>query len=370
MRLALREARKGLGRTSPNPCVGAVIVKEGRVIAKGYHKKAGGPHAEVNAVAAASESVRGATIYVTLEPCNHTGKTPPCSRLLVESGISRVVIGMCDPNPLVDGKGIEYLRSQGVEVVSGILEKECEEINRPFIKYITRHLPWVVMKAGVSLDGKLNYQHGQSGWITGQQSAIAVHAMRDRFDAILVGRRTVEIDNPALTARPARGKGKDPVRIVVDSQLATPLSSKVYRVESPAPAWVFHATDAPQTKIAQFLAHGIRLFAVDRKGIGLDLHQLLDTLGKQGICSVLVEGGARIHGAFLKERLIDYAHLFYGPVFAGDGGVSLIEGYPVPGQQAAPRLAEVRYRTLGEDMLVSGKLHYADVGTGVKRDFA
>jgi diaminohydroxyphosphoribosylaminopyrimidine deaminase/5-amino-6-(5-phosphoribosylamino)uracil reductase len=366
MRLALREARKGLGRTSPNPCVGAVIVKDGRVIARGYHKKAGAPHAEVNAIAAATESVRAATIYVTLEPCNHTGKTPPCSRLLVESGISRVVVGMSDPNPLVDGKGIEYLRSQGVEVVSGILEKECEEINQPFIKYITQRIPWVVMKAGVSLDGKLNYQHGQSGWITGEESARAVHAMRDRIDAILVGRRTIEIDNPSLTARPARGKGKDPVRIVVDSQLTTPLSSKVYRVESPAPTWVFHATDAPQPKIAQFLGHGIRLFAVERKGIGLDLHQLLSKLGEQGISSVLVEGGAKIHGAFLKERLIDYAHLFYGPIFAGDCGVSLIEGYPVPGRQAAPRLAEVRYQRIGDDMLVSGRLRYADESTGLK----
>ena len=360
MRLALREARKGLGRTSPNPCVGAVIVRDGRVIAKGYHKKAGTPHAEVNAIRQASEAVTGATIYVTLEPCNHTGKTPPCSRLISESGISRVVVGMTDPNPLVDGKGIDFLRSQGVEVASGILEQECEAINRPFIKYITQRIPWVIMKAGVSLDGKLNYQHGQSGWITGEQSAIAVHKMRDRVDAILVGRRTVEIDNPSLTTRLSRGKTKDPVRIIVDSQLSSPLSSKVFQVDSnTAPTWVFHAADAPRLKIAQFLARGVHLYPIDRKGNGLDLSQLLGILGEKEICSVLVEGGARIHGAFLKEKLIDYAHLFYAPVFAGDNGVPLIEGHPVPGRLAAPRLDGVHYKRLGDDMLVSGRLCYA-----------
>lgn len=360
MRLALQEAKKGLGRTSPNPCVGAVIVRDGRIIAKGYHKKAGTPHAEVNAIRQASEPVFGATLYVTLEPCNHTGKTPPCSRLICESGISRVVVGMTDPNPLVDGKGIDFLRSQGVDVASGILEKECEAINRPFIKYITERIPWVMMKAGVSLDGKLNYQHGQSGWITGEQSARAVHKMRDGVDAILVGRRTVEIDNPSLTTRLSRGRTKDPVRIIVDSQLSSPLSAQVYQVGSKtAPTWVFHAADAPQLKIAQFLARGVQLYPIDRKGNGLDLSQLLGILGKKEICSVLVEGGARIHGAFLKEKLIDYAHLFYAPIFAGDNGVSLIEGYPVPGRLAAPRLDGVRYKRLGDDMLVSGRLCYA-----------
>lgn len=358
MHLALREAGKGLGRTSPNPCVGAVIVKDGRILAKGYHKKAGTPHAEVNAIRKASEAVSGATIYVTLEPCNHTGKTPPCSRLIVESGISRVVVGMTDPNPLVNGKGIEFLRNHGVEVISGILEKECEDINQPFIKHITKRIPWVIMKAGVSLDGKLNYRQGQSGWITGEQSKLAVHKLRDRVDAILVGRRTVEIDNPSLTTRLSGGKGKDPVRIIVDSQLSAPLSAKVYRVDSPAPTWVFHAADAPQSRISQFLANGVQLYPLDRRGQGLDLSQLLGILGKKDICSLLVEGGARMHGAFLKGKLFDYAHLFYAPVFAGDDGIALIEGHQVPGRGSAPRLTEVRYKRHGDDMQVSGKLYY------------
>lgn len=359
MALALREARKGLGRTSPNPCVGAVLVKDGRIIATGYHKKAGTPHAEVNAIRQASEDVTGATLYVTLEPCNHTGKTPPCSRLIAESGISRVVVGMTDPNPLVNGTGIEFLRSRGIEVETGILEKECEDINRPFIKYITQRKPLVIMKAGVSLDGRMNYQLGQSGWITGEQSAIASHQLRNTVDAILVGRRTIEIDDPLLTTRLVGRRTKNPVRIIVDTELSSPLTSQVYlKEQAPAPTWVFHAPDAPQPRITQFLAHGIRLFPVERKGVGLDLGQLLSILGKEEICSVLVEGGARIHGEFLKEKLVDYAHLFIAPIFAGDNGVALVEGYGVSNRAAAPRLTEIRYKRLGNDMFVSGKLSY------------
>ncbi len=358
MALALREARKGLGRTSPNPCVGAVLVKGRRIIAKGYHKKAGTPHAEVNAIRQCLEDVAGATLYVTLEPCSHTGRTPPCSRLIVDSAISRVVVGMTDPNPLVNGGGIEFLRQHGIEVETGILEKECEAINRPFIKYITQRKPLVIMKAGVSLDGRLNYQRGQSGWITGEQSAIATHKLRNTVDAILVGRGTVEIDNPLLTTRLIRGKTKNPVRIIVDSDLSAPLTSKVFQADGPAPTWVFHAVDAPHSRIAQFLARGIRLFPLERKGKDLDLGQLLNVLGRQEICSLLVEGGARIHGGFLREKLIDYAHLFIAPIFAGDNGVALIAGHGVAARAAAPRLTEIRYKQLGDDMLVSGKLLY------------
>ena len=360
MRLALKEARKGLGRTSPNPCVGAVIVKDGRIIGKGYHKKAGTPHAEVNAIRQSLEPVVGATIYVTLEPCSHTGKTPPCSHLLVERGLCRVVVGMTDPNPLVDGKGIDYLRSHGLAVESGVLSVECEAVNQPFIKYITQGRPWVIMKAGVSLDGKLNYQQGQSGWITGEKSAFEVHKLRDKVDAILVGRRTVEIDNPSLTTRLSRGRrGKDPVRVIVDSQLSSSLLSKVYTIESTAPTWVFHSVDASPEKIAQFRDKGVQLFSLDRKGNGLDLDQLLEVLGGKGICSVLVEGGAKVHGAFLKEKLFDFAYLFYAPIFAGDKGNSLIEGHAVLERLSAPRLDSVQYKKLGADMLVAGKLCYA-----------
>lgn len=358
MRLALKEARKGFGRTSPNPCVGAVIVKNGQVIAKGFHKKAGLPHAEINAIRNASESVTGATIYVTLEPCNHTGKTPPCSRAILEYGFSRVVIGMTDPNPLVNGGGIDFLRSHGIEVISGVLEQECKALNYPFIKQITQGMPWTIMKAGVSLDGRLNYQHGNSGWITGEQSAYEVHKLRNRVDAILVGRNTVEIDNPSLTTRLSRGVSKDPIRIILDSDLSTSLDSKVYHLDSEAPTWVICAAAAPKSKRVEFGNLGIRLIVIDHREKGLDLRQLLKVLGKENICSVLVEGGARLHGAFLREQLFDYAHLFYAPLFAGDQGVPLVEGYHVRDRNAAPRLVHVTHKRLGDDILISGQLSY------------
>jgi diaminohydroxyphosphoribosylaminopyrimidine deaminase/5-amino-6-(5-phosphoribosylamino)uracil reductase len=360
MRLALKEARKGMGRTSPNPCVGAVIVKEGRVVSKGYHKKAGTPHAEVHAIRNALEPVVGGTIYVTLEPCSHTGKTPPCSHAIVEARLARVVIGMTDPNPVVNGNGIEHLTSHFVEVSSGVLEKECEEINYPFIKHITQGLPWVIMKAGVSLDGRLNYQRGQSGWITGEQSLREVHKLRNSVDAILVGRKTVEIDNPSLTTRLPRVKTKDPVRIILDSNLSCSPDSKVNHLDSHAPTWIFCGKNVAEQKMTQFRELGITVFPVERDEFGLNLRAVLNILGGEGVCSLLVEGGARLHSAFIRQQLFDYAHLFYGPVFAGDDGVSLIEGYPVQDRSSAPRLGPVTHKKLGDDILISGKLLYPE----------
>jgi diaminohydroxyphosphoribosylaminopyrimidine deaminase/5-amino-6-(5-phosphoribosylamino)uracil reductase len=358
MRLAVSEARKGQGHTSPNPCVGAVIVKSGVVIGKGYHKKAGTPHAEINAIRNASESVVGATIYVTLEPCNHSGKTPPCSKAILDSGFSRVVCGMTDPNPLVNGSGIDFLRSHGIEVLSSVLTQECEALNYPFIKQITQGIPWLIMKAGVSLDGRLNYQHGKGGWITGEQSAYEVHKLRNTVDAILVGRKTVEIDNPSLTTRLTSTDSKDPIRIILDSDLSTSLSSKVYHLDSQAPTWIICAADAPKVKKEQFQNLGLKLIEINRSEKGLDLLLLLEALGKEKICSVLVEGGARLHGAFLREKLFDYAHLFYAPLFAGDEGVALIEGYGVQDRSAAPRLEHVTHKRLGDDILISGQVSY------------
>ncbi len=358
MRLALKEAGRGLGRTSPNPCVGAVIVKDGQVLGKGYHKKAGTPHAEINALANASASVVGATLYVTLEPCNHTGRTPPCSRAIHAAGITRVVVGMTDPNPLVNGGGIEYLRNNRIEVMSGVLEQDCKALNYPFIKHVTEGVPWMIMKAGVSLDGRLNYQAGQSGWITGERSALAVHKLRNTVDAILVGRKTVEIDNPALTTRLVRGSAKDPIRIILDSDLVTSTDSKVYHLDSPAPTWIVCATDAPESKKTEFQKLGIRLLPIARAERGVNLHALLKVLGQENVCSVLVEGGATVHGAFLGEKLFDYAHLFYAPLFAGNHGVPLVEGYQVPHRDVAPYLVELSHKRLGDDIMLSGRFCY------------
>ncbi len=358
MRIAIAEAGKGEGRTSPNPCVGAVIVKDGQIISKGYHKKAGGPHAEVNAINKVGESLVDATMYVTLEPCNHTGKTPPCTELIVKNGISRVVVGTTDPNPLVDGGGVAFLEKNGVEVITGVLLPECEAIIQPFIKHITQGIPWMIMKGGISLDGKINYKKGESGWITGKESLLEVHKIRDKVDAILIGSETVRIDNPSLTTRYPASKGKDAVRVIIDTHLCLPLDSTVFQIESEASAWVFCSEAASVEKISGFRKSGVKVTAIGVNSDGVVLRQVLEALGKAGICSVLVEGGARLHGSFLKERLFDSACLFYAPLFAGDNGVSLVNGYNAGERDFAVSLVDVGYKRVGEDMMVTGRFHY------------
>lgn len=360
MRLALSEAKKGIGRTSPNPCVGAVIVNNGQVVGKGYHRKAGTPHAEIHALRAAGERAAGATMYVTLEPCNHVGRTPPCSHAVAAAGIVRVVVGMEDPNPLVDGTGVDYLRENGVSVDTGVLEQECREINHPFIKHITCGLPWVVMKAGISLDGRLNYQRGESGWITGAESKQMVHRLRDRHDAIMVGHGTAAIDNPALTTRLVKGRGMNPLRVIIDSDLTLPVDLRAYSGESDGGAMVFCAEDASPKRVREVEGGGVLVERVARnvEGRGLQLDQVFRCLGNRGITSVLVEGGAALHGGILRARLYDYANLFMAPLFAGEGGISLLAGYCATGREGAVAIREPRYRRLGADMMISGHIQY------------
>lgn len=359
MKKALQQAKKGLGRTSPNPCVGAVLVKDGKIVGAGYHKKAGTPHAEIHALADAGSEAKGATMYVTLEPCNHTGKTPPCSHAVAEAGVSRVVVGMRDPNPLVDGSGIDYLQQHGIEVASGVLEKQCRTINLPFLKHITTGLPYVVMKAGISLDGKLNYQKGKSGWITGPQSGKYVHRLRDRNDAIMVGYNTVLIDDPSLTTRLTSGRGRDPVRIILDRELRTPLNAKVFSGSSGAYCWVFCGETADVTKIKDLEKGGVKITQIPLlKEPRLDLSAMLKVLGKAGICSVLVEGGAGLHGSLMKQNLFDYAYLFQAPLFAGAEGVSLLSGYTAKDKKCAPYLNKTKYQRLGDDIVIHGEFCY------------
>ncbi len=352
MRLALQEAAKGLGCTSPNPCVGAVIVKAGRILATGYHKKAGTPHAERNAINAAKEPLAGATIYVTLEPCSHTGRTPPCCDAIIEQQFSRVVIGMEDPNPLVNGGGIARLKQAGIEVECGILAKECRQLNRPFLKYIATGLPWTIMKAGVSLDGRLNYQLGQSGWITGKESLRRVHQLRNEVDAIMVGCGTVLVDNPSLTTRLEQGKGQDAIRVVLDSFLRIPLDAKIYTQPSDARALVFCGEDADIEYRKELEALGVIVQPLPLQKGSLPLKEVLVELGKREICSVLVEGGGTLHGAMLREKLYDEAALFYAPLFAGSAGISLVERLSVSGRENAPSLEESVVEQLGDNWLV------------------
>ena len=359
MRLALREARKGMGRTSPNPCVGAIIVRDQVIVATGYHKKAGTPHAEIHALCQAGALASGATLYVTLEPCNHTGRTPPCSKAIAASGIRRVIVGMQDPNPLVDGSGNSYLQSQGIEVISGVLEAECRAMNRPFLKYITQSLPWVVMKAGMSLDGRISYQQHQSGQMTGAASLRRVHRLRDRVDAILVGNGTVMVDDPSLTTRLPHG-GRDPIRIVLDTHLHIPESARLLHLSSSAPTWIFCGTEVSFEKMERIRRSGkVVIYQVGCGADGrVDLRQLLKILASKGISSVLVEGGATIHGAFLREQLVDHVNLYIAPIFAGDSGVSVVEGLNISGHCDAVRLHNVHYRHLKQDIMVAGDVVY------------
>lgn len=353
MELALAEARKGLGRTSPNPAVGAVIVRDGVVVGRGYHKKAGTPHAEVNAIADAHGRTNNATLYVTLEPCNHSGRTPPCTEAILRSGISRVVVGMMDPNPHVAGGGGEYLRAKGVAVVCGVLERQCKELNAPFIKHSLTGLPWVTMKAGVSLDGKITLQPRQRAALTGLESKRYLHRIRNRVDALLIGVDTALIDDPSLTTRLDDGEEtRDPLRVVLDSSLRLPVDAHMLNQQSMAETWICCCEDANSDSEERLVARGAKVFRLPKNEAGrVDLPAVLALLGSKAVTSLLVEGGAAVHGAFCRENLVDEVLLFYAPFIIGDRGTPLVHGYWLDRRSDAPCLENISVQLLGTDVL-------------------
>jgi len=355
MRLALREAAKGVGRTSPNPCVGAVVVKDGEVVAKGYHRRAGTPHAEVNALNAAGEQARGATLYVTLEPCNHQGRTPPCTERILAAGITRLVVGMDDPNPLVRGGGSAYLAGLGLEVITGVLADESLALNRPFVKHVTCGRPWVIMKAGMSMDGRIATRTGHSQWITGEAARARVHWWRDRVDAILIGVGTALADDPSLTARPPRGRGHDPLRVVLDSALRLAPTSRLLQQKSTAATWIFCGPAASLPRRAALVAAGavVKEVALSSQG-GLDLAEVLAELGRNGVTTLLVEGGGQVHAAFLRENLYDQACLFVAPFFLGGDGLPVIGDLGLERVEQGRRFRRTAVRHLGEDLQIEG----------------
>ncbi len=359
MRLALREAKKGIGRTSPNPCVGAIVVKNSKVVGKGYHKRAGTPHAEIHALREAGKRAKDATLYVTLEPCNHTGRTPPCTEAVLKAGISRLVIGMLDPNPGVAGGGAETLASKKVAVSSSILENECREINLPFIKHTTTGLPWVIMKAGMSLDGRIAAAPGQSTRVTGQKSLQRVHTLRNQVDAILVGIGTALVDNPSLTTRLHGRSGRDPLRLVLDAELRLPETAAMLQQESSSQTWIFCGRGAGKRKRSKLEEAGavVKTVPVSSKGT-LDLKAVLTELGQAQITSVLVEGGSKVHGSFLQANLADQILLFVAPKFLGDQGVPLAS---FSGKKKAVMLSQLKImstRRYGEDVLIDGRFNH------------
>jgi diaminohydroxyphosphoribosylaminopyrimidine deaminase/5-amino-6-(5-phosphoribosylamino)uracil reductase len=357
MKKALRQAALGAGMTSPNPLVGAVIVNQGAIVGEGYHQVLGGPHAEVNAIGAAGAAALGGTLYVTLEPCNHHGLTPPCTNAIVDAGIARVVFGMRDPNPDVAGRGCENLKAAGIEVVGGTLEPECRALNQSFIKYVTTGLPYVILKAAATLDGFIATSAGDSKWITGGLSRQFAHGLRSLADGILVGVGTVWADDPLLTARSLRKKNlRQPVRIVLDSRLKIPLDSQLVRTASTSPVWTVCGQDASAKKEQTLRNAGIQVLRVTCGSSDIDLVSLLKELGRRRICSLLVEGGGRVLGSFLQSGLADEFHFFYAPkILADPGGASMFSGRPRLKIADCVRVYGIRTRKISEDLLVSGR---------------
>lgn len=354
MKLALKEAVKGIGRTSPNPAVGAVIVNNKQVVGRGYHHRDGAPHAEINALKDAGSKAKNSTLYVTLEPCNHTGRTPPCTQAIVKSGIKRVVVGMIDPNPLVTGNGCDFLVKYGISVSSGILDEQCAQLNRPFIKHSISGLPWVIMKAAVSLDGMIAVRTGHSCWITGRQSRHKVHQLRDRVDAIVVGIGTALADNPALTTRLPKKRGSNPLRIVLDTRLRLSSTARLFNQPLESEVWLFCGPEADRDRVKRLTAVGAKVKVVNLKKNRLDLAEVLVTLGKAQITSLLVEGGSGVHSSFLEAGLVDEVNIFVAPLFIGADGIPLINKTGFDTVQDGYRFQIIRTQRLGSDVLING----------------
>jgi diaminohydroxyphosphoribosylaminopyrimidine deaminase/5-amino-6-(5-phosphoribosylamino)uracil reductase len=356
MKRVLRFAEKGRGRTSPNPMVGAVLVKDGKIVGEGFHASAGEAHAEIVALREAREEAKGATLYLNLEPCAHYGRTPPCAPEVIEAGVNRVVIGMEDPNPLVKGKGIEILRRAGLRVEVGILERECRRLNEAFCKYVLKKEPFVILKAAATLDGKIATRTGDSKWISGEASRRLVHKWRDQVDGVLVGIGTVLRDDPLLTAR-IRG-GRDPYRIVLDSRLKIPEEAKVIG-SSPSRAIIAVTELAPKDKIEKFGKRGVQIFIFDSKEGKVNLKSCLAKLGEIGMTSLLVEGGGQVNGSFLDEGLIDRLLLFLSPKMIGDQQApGIFGGRGVSNLQETIILREMKMKRVGEDILIEGCLEW------------
>ena len=353
MKIALDLAKNGLGRTSPNPLVGAVVAREGRVAAVGWHRKAGTPHAEVHALRMAGDLAKGATLYVTLEPCAHYGRTGPCAKAVIEAGIRRVVIAMEDPNPLVAGKGIAMLREAGLDVSCGLLEAEARKLNEVFLKWIVTGMPFVTMKTAMSLDGKIATVAGKSQWITNEASRERVHEWRDIHDGILVGIQTVLVDNPSLTTRLPDNQGKHPVRIVLDSKGRTPTDSKLL-TDGKAETIIAVTSKAPEEHLKRLKEAGASVL-VAGSGDQVDLPDLLHQLGKMEICSLFVEGGAAVNFSFLQAGLVDRVHAFIAPkLLGGREALTPVGGTGFAELSDAALLDDIEVENLAGDVLISG----------------
>jgi diaminohydroxyphosphoribosylaminopyrimidine deaminase/5-amino-6-(5-phosphoribosylamino)uracil reductase len=360
MRLALALARRASGRTFPNPPVGAVVLRAGRVLGRGFTRPAGGPHAEVVAIEAArrrfgAAALRGAWLAVTLEPCSHVGRTAPCADLVARVGVSRVFVGHVDPHRAVAGRGVRRLRRAGVDVLVGMLERECREQHRGFLSVCERGRPFVTLKLASSLDGRIATATGESRWITGEPARAAVHAMRARSDALLVGSGTALADDPELTARRAGRVVHRPVRVLVDSRLRVGPGARVFAADG-ARVLVLCAAGAPRSRRRALETRGARVLEVPGRAGALDLRRALAALAREGPTDVLVEGGAGLAAALLRAGLVDAVHWFAAPRLLGGDGIAALGALQLASLARTPVLRDVSLRRLGDDVHLWGRL--------------
>ena len=354
MKMALELAQKGMGFTAPNPMVGAVIVKNGRIIGQGYHRKYGGLHAEREALAACTEEPKGASIYVTLEPCCHYGKQPPCVNAILEAGIRRVIIGSSDPNPLVAGKGIRILKDHGIEVTENILKEECDKLNEAFFYYIQNKKPYVVMKYAMTMDGKIAAYTGESKWVTGEAARIHVQEQRLKYTGIMVGVGTVLADDPMLTCR--LENSRNPVRIICDSHLRTPLTSKIVRTAKTIPT-ILASSSKDQQKIKNYEEMGCQVLYVPEKNGHIDLNRLMEILGATKIDSILLEGGGSLNWSALESGIVQKVQTYISPkLFGGEEAKTPVEGKGFPDPASAVLLKNSEIIRLGDDFLIESEV--------------
>ena len=357
MDLALSNARAMKGQTDPNPLVGSVIVNNNRIVGVGTHLKAGEPHAEIYALRMAGDLARGGTIYVTLEPCSHHGRTGPCAEAIVEAGIKKAVIATLDPNPVVSGSGVKILENAGVEVVTGVLEEKARKMNEVFNKFIVEKKPFLTLKAGITLDGKVATHMLDSKWITSEEARHDVHHLRNENMGILAGINTVLEDNPALTTRIPNGR--NPVRIVLDSTLKIPLDYQLV-TDQKAATWIFTSLAYDETKKKELEKAGVRIFVTNGKRT-VNPHEVVERLGEEGISSVMIEGGGNIHASFLEHKLIDKVVLYIAPkLVGGTNAPTFLEGTGVDLMKDAVELTNTAFIPVGRDLKYIGYPIYKD----------
>lgn len=352
MNIALNMALKAKGNTSPNPMVGALVVKDGRIIGRGYHERAGLAHAEIIALNEAGKNAKGATLYVTLEPCAHFGRTPPCVDSIIKSGIKKVIIGMVDPNPLNNGKGILMLKHNGIKVQVGFLENRLKKINESFIKYIIKKMPFVTVKVAESLDGRIATKTGDSKWITSDKSRALSHRMRQNYDAIMVGVNTVLRDNPNLDTWFSK---KHPKKIIVDSQLSVPQNANIFSGHSQVILVTLPAKSGQETENRKILAQKTKVLEVKEKSGQINLKDMLKRLARLEITNILVEGGGTLNGSLFDEGLVDKVMFFISPkIIGGKDAIGSVMGRGISRMDKAIKLKDLSLKRIGEDFLVEG----------------